>query len=545
MKIRITLVLLLLFNASVFAQQTCTARYSGLYTGLDDKGFHMAVDNEGYVYVNGESDGDMITLKYDNQCNLIWQVRYNGGANSIDKGHGIAVDNQGGVYVTGEIIDFFPYKDYYTAKYNSDNGRIVWWIKYNGPVSRDDVPHGIAIDNVGNTYVTGSSTGTNYQGDFTTIRYDQYGNEIWVKRYHGPGSGTDEANAIVFDYGFVYVTGQSYGINTNLDFATIQYRAENGFEEWSARFNNIDNSLDYANDLDVGSFDGVYVTGASTKNSGLYFTVIKYDVLGAQVWLKDETLGRGNSIALYERPCGEGDSPCKIYDPYVAGTKINTSGDIFTTDFYTLRFDAYGNLVWEDSYQYLICVANSIAVDGYGNAYVTGYSTASNTFEDYLTIKYDKFGNRFWAYTYNGPANRSDLGRDVVFDAYGNCYVTGGSWNSAYEIATLQYASSDNNLVFAPSAGSPEFPTRYFLMQNYPNPFNPCTRINYSLPKTCFVTLKVFDVMGNEVSVLVNENRTAGNYSNIFDASQLSSGVYFYKLEAGNYTDTKKMVLLK
>ncbi|MBK9099654.1 MAG: T9SS type A sorting domain-containing protein [bacterium] len=83
------------------------------------------------------------------------------------------------------------------------------------------------------------------------------------------------------------------------------------------------------------------------------------------------------------------------------------------------------------------------------------------------------------------------------------------------------------------------------LMQNYPNPFNPSTVISYQLSVSGDVTLKVFDILGNEVATLVNELKPAGNYEVEFDASSLTSGVYFYKLQAGTFVDTKKMVLLK
>ena len=83
------------------------------------------------------------------------------------------------------------------------------------------------------------------------------------------------------------------------------------------------------------------------------------------------------------------------------------------------------------------------------------------------------------------------------------------------------------------------------LYQNYPNPFNPTTKIEYSIPKTSFVTLKVYDILGREVVMLVNEEKSVGNYKAEFNGSNLSSGIYFYKLQAGDYTSVKKMVLLK
>jgi len=87
----------------------------------------------------------------------------------------------------------------------------------------------------------------------------------------------------------------------------------------------------------------------------------------------------------------------------------------------------------------------------------------------------------------------------------------------------------------------------FMLFQNYPNPFNPTTIINYSVPKTSLVTIKLYDVLGREIEILVNEERKPGSYSVQLSAvsSQLSSGVYFYKMEAGGFVDTKKLILMK
>lgn len=92
---------------------------------------------------------------------------------------------------------------------------------------------------------------------------------------------------------------------------------------------------------------------------------------------------------------------------------------------------------------------------------------------------------------------------------------------------------------------SPLSPDGFELSQNYPNPFNPSTVISYQLPVSGFVTLKVFDMLGNEVATLVNQEKSAGGYEMTFDAAGLTSGVYFYRLQAGNYVETKKMLLVK
>jgi len=88
-------------------------------------------------------------------------------------------------------------------------------------------------------------------------------------------------------------------------------------------------------------------------------------------------------------------------------------------------------------------------------------------------------------------------------------------------------------------------PVAYALEQNFPNPFNPSTKINYSIPTEGFVTLDVYNSIGQKVANLVSESKTAGTYTVNFDASDLTSGIYFYKINSGNFTETKKMILLK
>ena len=88
-------------------------------------------------------------------------------------------------------------------------------------------------------------------------------------------------------------------------------------------------------------------------------------------------------------------------------------------------------------------------------------------------------------------------------------------------------------------------PLKFELQQNYPNPFNPFTTINYNIPVAAFVSLKVYDILGKEVAILVNEEKPAGKYEMKFDAANLSSGIYFYKIQAANFFEIKKMILLK
>ena len=88
-------------------------------------------------------------------------------------------------------------------------------------------------------------------------------------------------------------------------------------------------------------------------------------------------------------------------------------------------------------------------------------------------------------------------------------------------------------------------PGHFSLDQNYPNPFNPSTTISFSLPAKSFVSLKVFDIVGKEVATIVSEEMPAGNYSRYWNAASVSSGVYFCRLQAISFIETRKLVLLR
>ena len=119
--------------------------------------------------------------------------------------------------------------------------------------------------------------------------------------------------------------------------------------------------------------------------------------------------------------------------------------------------------------------------------------------------------------------------------------------------ATDVYAGTYNGVWLRPlselftsvQASTVPIPTSFELCQNYPNPFNPTTTIKYELPKAAHVILTVFDILGREVSVLLNDRRSAGVYEFKFDGTNLASGVYLYRLHAGNFVQTKKMLILK
>ncbi|GAB6283000.1 MAG: hypothetical protein STSR0008_17540 [Ignavibacterium sp.] len=145
----------------------------------------------------------------------------------------------------------------------------------------------------------------------------------------------------------------------------------------------------------------------------------------------------------------------------------------------------------------------------------------------------------------NSPKDYSFVDEDIKNQVNGKYYYrlkqidTDGSYEYSETIEInwtngITDVTDENNL-----------PKEYSLSQNYPNPFNPTTTLSFAISQQSFVSLKVYDVLGKEVATLVNEEKPAGTYKVTFDAGKLSSGVYFYKLQTGNFVETKKMILLR
>jgi hypothetical protein len=173
-------------------------------------------------------------------------------------------------------------------------------------------------------------------------------------------------------------------------------------------------------------------------------------------------------------------------------------------------------------------------------------------------------GQNYYIYSFTGGTDNGEFSQNVYVNGNGPSTYQWGPYKDLLSIPAASYPT-ENGIKFTSPARSvqmimiegginyissvdktgSEMPRTYNLYQNYPNPFNPSTVISYQIPASVFVTLRVFDVLGREVEILVNERQNAGKHSVQFNAFGLSSGMYFYKIEAGNYRDTKKLLLLK
>jgi hypothetical protein len=180
--------------------------------------------------------------------------------------------------VPGESTGSGTGYDYATVKYNNTNGNQVWVARYDGPGSGDDVAEAIAIDGSGNIFVTGGSTGSGTGYDYATIKYNSAGAEQLVMRYNGPGNSDDGASALAFDgSGNIFVTGESNSTGASFDYATIKYNSA-GAEQWVIRYNGPGNGTDGASAIAVGGTDYIYVTGYSYGSGTDYdYATIKYN----------------------------------------------------------------------------------------------------------------------------------------------------------------------------------------------------------------------------------------------------------------------------
>jgi len=327
-----------------------------------------------------------------------------------------------------------------------------WIATYNGPGNRWDFASAMAVDHMGNVYVTGKSDGTDMWADYATIKYDPNGDELWVRRYNGPGMYTDEASAIAIDdSGNVYVTGSSYSVETNFDYATIKYDL-NGNELWVARYTGPEDGEDYARAIAVDGSGNVYVTGY-IWNSGEPFTrndyaTIKYDPNGNELWVRIFD-GLSQPDFLYDEASA---IAVDAYgNVYVTGRRAYGSIFAYDYDYLTIKYDSSGNLLWARTYDGLgedDDEALAITIDGSGNVYVTGASEGDGTFYDYATIKYDPNGNPLWLRRYNGPENDGDQAGAIAVDGSGNVYVTGvsGGAGTMGDYATIKYDSNGDEL---------------------------------------------------------------------------------------------------
>ncbi len=314
-----------------------------------------------------------------------------------------------------------------------------------------------------------------------------------------------------------------------------------------------------------GKLNISYTDSYTYKNNSNWHT----DTDLQQDWSNGQYINSSLSTSIFD---SSGHEVCWLVQLWSNGQWVNDERD-------TTSFDSSGNEISSISQQWLngqwtnnnFTLNNHVTVafdsSGHGESAITqqwlngqwvNVQQESRTFDangNMLTDLFQQWSNGQWkniflnTYTYDENGNNLSQYNSIWSDSswipsdnqlqinYGIKDFTFFGYSMKISYSLLNTTNISTKVV--------SIPNKYSLSQNYPNPFNPSTTISFSLPSKSFVTLKVYDILGREIVTIVSEEMPAGRYSKQWNAANLSSGIYFYRLQAGSYTETKKMILLK
>jgi hypothetical protein len=353
---------------------------------------------------------------------------------------------------------------------------------------------------------------------------------------------------------------------------------------------------------EVGNYADFYVihnyfSGQATVRGILTFA--STEVKKNMDYIKQDIQKKGASskpIALTEYNIGFGDDPRKIGTSYVNGMQsvvlfneliknnfglscrwllLSGEGTLFYGgsdnnylyhprpefyySIYLQKFSGDHSIAAASSNADILCYASKFSSGETGVVVVN-----KNTTEKIISIDTKSIGagNNYYIYSFTGGTDNDPFSQNVYINGNGPDTYQWGPYDNLNSIPANKY-STENEIKFTSPGSSIQFImidggfvsvrnennsstiNQFRLFQNYPNPFNPETKISYSIPVEEFVSIKVYDILGREVATLVNKKESAGNHEYKFDASKLSSGTYIYKMQAGNFISTRKLMLIK
>ncbi len=566
-------------------------RYDGSEDDVD-RAYSIATASDNNIYAAGGCDGlgylgDFIVISLSDSGAERWLYRHNGPGNDQDCAFSVVAGSDGNLYVAGTSSDSASER-YFLVVSLTDSGTERWVYRYEGVGEKWDRARCILAAPDGNVYAAGSSS-----SDLIVVSLADSGGERWVYRYNGPGNGHDEAWSIAMDsIGNIYAAGESYDTGTQGDLTVVSL-TDSGTERWVYRYNGSGDDWDWAYSIAAGADGNVYAAGQS-YGSGMYddFTIVSLTDLGVERWVY---LCSGPEV-------GEGWARCIAAQPgagvYAVGQTrgMGTAGDftaVSLTDSgverWVYRYNGPGNN-WDR--------ASSVLIGSDGNLYAAGESYGSGTGMDFIVISLGPDG--FLDVAVSGI----DLPPDTVFvDSiygvralvrnFGSVTVTfdavaaidgyfdtvqvqnlrPGStsledfqnWqvppadSTTYTMTVCTVTPGDidttndcmQKTIFAYNpTGVQERPDRtlvadFGLAENLPNPFRHSTAISYSVPAATEVTLAIYDITGRLVETLVSETQQPGMHQVQWNRKRNPSGVYFYRINAGSFTETRKMVAVE
>jgi Secretion system C-terminal sorting domain/Domain of unknown function (DUF5122) beta-propeller len=496
----------------------------------------------------------------------------------------------GGYTVAGYTTSFGAGgEDMYIVKFDA-SGTLQWSRTIGGP--NDDAVTSIIQATDGGYVIAGSGAIPNAVfSDMYIVKFDAGGNLLWSKAIGG--RGYNDARAIVKTTDGGYAVAGTTDVGGSKDFSIVKLDAGGNFQ-WSRSVGGINDDMAHSM---VQTADGGYVLAGETSSFGAgvwNMYIVKLDAGGTLQWSKTFGVTGGEQLAASIIQTTDGG--------YALAGNIRASAPGSDYDMYILKLNSSGNLQWsktvgglndDQAYSIIQTIDGGYAVAGWTTSFGAGDW-------DMYIVKLDAGGTHQWSRTIGGTGRdvaesiiqTTDSGYAVAgytssfgaglwdmyivkLDASGNTCSNmtspasiSGSGGTLGSPTSIIYPRTpfDSSKSSSTSTGgtltsicsnigiqpiSNEIPSSYELFQNYPNPFNPTTKIKFSVPlnkggnRGLSVTLTIYDILGKEVEVLVNQQLQPGTYEVEWNAANYPSGVYFYKLTAGDYSETKKMVLIK
>jgi hypothetical protein len=442
------------------------------------------------------------------------------GESEYDEGYSVQQTADGGYIITGVTESFGAGGfDVWLIKTNS-SGDTLWTRTFGG--SDDDVGYSVQQTTDGGYIIVGYTFSLYTERDIWLIKTDGGGDSVWTKIYGDISPDVGYSVQQTTDGGYI-VSGVNDGVawllKTDGSGNTIWTKGFEGtYPEWA-------NSVEQTTD---GGYVTVGFKWVYSNNHRTDVWLIKTDANGDTLWTK--TFG-GDAYDFSRSVQQTSDEGYIILGKTVPYPSL--SGDILL-----IKTDANGDTLWtktlggsrDDS-------GSSIQQTNDSGYIITGFSDTTPVGGSYIwLLRTDSKGDTLWIKTFGGSSY--DRGNSVQITSDGGYIITG---SIDYDICLIKTIPDPLYITETKNATV----SSYYLHQNYPNPFNPSTTIAFDLPKSSEVILKVFNILGEEVATLVSERLTAGSYSYEWDASNLASGVYLYRLKAGDYVETRKMVVMR
>lgn len=481
-------ILLLISCSGLQAQSLIWSKHYGGY--FNEGGYScLPTDDGGYVaigstYSFGSGDHDMYILRLDSLGDTLWSRTVGGSLTEF--GRDVQCTSDGGFLAVGSTTSMGAGKeDLYLVKVNA-YGDFVWHKTFGGAQSDEGWSIRRTSDSSFIICGTTNSSGAGY-ADLWLLKIDATGSTIWSKTFGGAGGESGYGVRESYDgYIAVGATG-SFGEGYSSIYAVKV--AHNGDSLWANAYGGPKSDFGYS--VEVAA-DGNYLLVGATASYGLgYYDayVISVTPDGLVDW--EKTYGGTRDDRGY--------AICNSADGGYLLTGTTESFGAGGSDMYVLKLNPVGDLEWS--------------------------STQGGSQSDYCrSVTNDKRGH-------------------YVLAGYSYSYATGGS--DLYIITIVGDQSTPVEEI-----PSHDLPDGFALAQNFPNPFNAETRIQYTLPKRSHVSVTVYNLLGQQVKRWDDMSQSTGTYQITWDGrgddgATLASGVYFYRLETGDFSDTKKMVLLK